>query len=143
MKIWSIDWIGFEWAVFTERTNYISDDYGTYGDFYTIYILGLYIVLDLRPIGGRKHCKLMEFIEVLAEIEHDQWAHWQLYLHGKCSATKDGDLIIPTELVDRWNRQINTPYAKLTEDEKESDREEAKRVLFSLGKKKYFFKRRK
>lgn len=140
MKIWSIDWLSFEWSISGGRTSYVPDEYGTYGDFYMICVLGLYIVIDLRPVGGRKHKELMELIEILADVEHVQWAHWQKYLHSKCTANRNGDLLIPTELVRRWERQLNTPYADLTEDEKESDREEAKRVLESLRSYKYFFK---
>ena len=145
MKLWSIDWTGFSWKVWFERTNEIPDpdEFGTYGDFFLIYILGLYIKIDLKPVGGRRHKELMEFIEILAKIEHNRWAHWQLYLHGKCTKKRNGDLIIPSDLVSRWERQINTPYIKLIEDEKESDREEAKRVLQELKEKKYFFKRKK
>jgi len=141
MKIWSIDWCGFSWEIDAYRTDYIPDEYGTYGDFFLIYILGLYIKLDLST--ERNHKEIMKLIEVLANIEHIQWARWQKYLHSKCVKDKDGNLVIPVEFVERWERQINTPYAKLTEDEKESDREEAKRVLDKLKEKKYFFKRRK
>ena len=53
-------------------------------------------------------------IEALARIEHDRWAHWQSYLHGQCEPVgDDGALLIPGELVHRWNRQIDTPYDEL------------------------------
>ena len=123
------------------RTDWVPDEYGSYGDFFLIYILGLYIKLDLT--SERKHKEIMKLIEILADIEHIQWSRWQKYLYSKCTKDKNGNLIIPEECVVRWERQINTLYSKLTEDEKESDREEAKRVLDELKKNKYFFKRRK
>jgi len=141
MKIWSIDWCGFSWEINAYRTDYIPDEYGTYGDFFLIYILGLYIKLDLT--SERKHKEIMKLIEILADIEHIQWSRWQKYLHSKCIKDQDGNLVIPEELVTRWERQMNTLYSRLTEDEKESDREEAKRVLDELKKNKYFFKERK
>lgn len=65
----------------------------------------------------------------LAEIEHERWAHWQRYLHDQCVQREDGALIIPTELVERWSAQINTPYSELSETEKESDQEQVRRYL--------------
>lgn len=67
---------------------------------------------------------LLKLLEPLAEMEHERWAHWQRYLHSKCSRNDDGSLTIPNELVMRWERQIKTPYHNLTEAEKESDREQ-------------------
>lgn len=67
-----------------------------------------------------------ELMEQLAAIEHERWADWQRYLHSKCECTTEG-LLIPYALYDRWNRQINTPYAELSEAEKESDREQVRR----------------
>ena len=69
-----------------------------------------------------------EIIEKLAAIEHIRWAHWQKYLHSKCyripSDKYGADIAFPVELFDRWERQINTPYAMLSDREKQSDREE-------------------
>lgn len=72
---------------------------------------------------------LLELLEPLAAIEHERWAHWQKYLHSQCSKNNDGSLTIPSELVDRWERQLNTPYHDLSQKEKESDREQVSRYL--------------
>jgi hypothetical protein len=68
-------------------------------------------------------------IEQLAEIEHVQWAHWQKYVHENSVRLQDGSIVIPPDLVERWERQISTPYTKLSEKEKESDREQARIVI--------------
>lgn len=70
-----------------------------------------------------------ELIEQLAAIEHERWADWQRYMHSKCESYSDGGLWIPAELVEHWERQIATPYAELSEREKESDREQVRRYL--------------
>ena len=57
--------------------------------------------------------------ERLAALEHEQWAHWTRHLL---------DHLTP-ENVERWRRQIDTPYDQLSEPEKDSDREWADRVL--------------
>ena len=67
--------------------------------------------------------------EELAAIEHTRWAHWQSYMHGKCTKNADGSLSVPKELVEKWEKQINTLYAELTEKEKESDREQVDKYL--------------
>jgi hypothetical protein len=61
--------------------------------------------------------------ERLAALEHEQWAHWTGYLL---------DHLTP-ESVERWRRQIATPYEELSEPEKQSDREWADRVLELIG----------
>lgn len=72
-------------------------------------------------------------VEVLADCEHASWAHWQLYLFECCKTLDNGDKVIPVDLVERWARQINTPYANLSDSEKESDREEVRRALAALN----------
>jgi rubrerythrin len=80
--------------------------------------------------------------EKLANLCHEQWSGWMEYLFSKCFAEvgqfdKDtGNLIIPEWAVNRWRRQMRTPYAELPENDKESDRKEADRflaILFSDG----------
>ncbi|MFN3226823.1 MAG: hypothetical protein ACE360_11310 [Hyphomicrobiales bacterium] len=68
-------------------------------------------------------------VEQLADIEHARWAKWQRYLHSKATKRPDGSLVIPAELVERWERQIETAYADLSEKEKESDREQVREYV--------------
>ena len=68
-------------------------------------------------------------LEVLAAVEHERWAHWQRYVHSRCARSEDGSLVIPAELVERWTAQVSTPYAELSEPEKESDREQVRKYL--------------
>lgn len=78
-------------------------------------------------------------VETIAEFVHDIWAKWMKYQFSKCTRIKTtdltaetksvnlldetGDLLIPKELVERWARQLNTPYAELPDNEKNSDRQ--------------------
>lgn len=67
--------------------------------------------------------------EQLAELSHEQWAGWMKYLFLNSTEGEDGQVIIPASLVVRWKRQMNTPYLGLPENEKESDRVEADKIL--------------
>lgn len=73
-------------------------------------------------------------IQMLADYEHDRWARWQRYLFDKCIKNDDGSLTIPKEFVDRWNRQIYTNYYELSDEEKESDKKEAVKILDIIKK---------
>jgi hypothetical protein len=68
-------------------------------------------------------------VDQLAAIEHDRWCHWQRYVHSKCTPQPDGSLLIPAGLVARWERQIDTKYTELDEQERESDREQVRKYL--------------
>ncbi|MHC2019411.1 hypothetical protein [Methylobacterium sp. CM6247] len=67
--------------------------------------------------------------EGLSSIEHQRWAHWQAYMHSKCVKQPDGSLIIPADLVAKWERQIATTYDELSDEEKQSDREQVDRYI--------------
>lgn len=70
-----------------------------------------------------------ELIEALASIEHDRWSHWQKYLHSTAEHQPDGSLRLAPELVRRWEKQMNSDYMTLTEEEKDSDREQVMKYL--------------
>ncbi len=71
--------------------------------------------------------------ELLAALAHEQWAGWMRHQFTKCPKDAQGQRTIPTEWVTRWQRQIDLPYADLREDERESDRKEADRMLAALA----------
>ncbi len=73
-----------------------------------------------------------ELREALAALCHEQWTGWMHYLFSKSPTNAIGQRTIPREWVSRWQRQMDTPYAQLSEPEKNSDREEADRVLSLL-----------
>lgn len=77
--------------------------------------------------------------EQLAALAHEQWSGWMEYMFSKChpgqarlddgTFVPNGTMVIPAWATERWMRQMSTPYAELPESEKESDRQEADRVL--------------
>lgn len=67
--------------------------------------------------------------EQLAALAHKQWAGWMRYMFTRGDHRSNGDWLVPWEWVQRWQRQMNTPYEHLSSGEQESDRKEADRVL--------------
>jgi hypothetical protein len=69
--------------------------------------------------------------EELADLCHKQWSGWMEYLFSKCVPCEVNEkcIIIPAWAVERWKRQIATPYSELSEEEKNQDRQEADRFL--------------
>lgn len=88
-------------------------------------------------------------IEALADLEHDQWAHWTEYMLDRLKPVLDLGLNVSncadlawndltpagkaTVCYHRWREQIATPYAQLSEPEKDSDREWAHKVMAIVG----------
>lgn len=66
-----------------------------------------------------------ELREKLAAIEHERWADWQKWCHKVLRennpSPEQGDIL------ERWDRQIETPYSELSDKEKASDMEQADR----------------
>lgn len=73
-------------------------------------------------------------MEELADIEHERWSEWQKHLFSKCTKNDDGSMTIPKDSVDRWQRQIATKYKDLSEDEKQSDRDQVNKYLPTVKK---------
>jgi hypothetical protein len=68
----------------------------------------------------------IELLEKLAALEHMQWSCWAKSRLEKVT-TQSAEETEKDML--RWKRQIDTPYEQLSEKEKESDREWARKVL--------------
>lgn len=73
--------------------------------------------------------KLEANLDILADIEHERWSHWQRYLHSKGKKSADGSVTISADLVNKWERQMSTPFSELSEKEKDSDREQVRKYL--------------
>lgn len=67
-----------------------------------------------------------ELIEKLAAVEHQRWADWQKWCN-KVLRQELGDSNQIEKVLVRWDRQIATPYAELSEQEKQSDRDQVMR----------------
>ena len=70
-----------------------------------------------------------ELIEALADKEHASWSHWMHHLFSKGTFHIDGSFTIEADSVYRWLQQAETPYAELTEPEKQSDRNEVAKII--------------
>lgn len=77
----------------------------------------LYKQLDLSRYN------LSHYKESLAENAHESWSGWIKWMLPRIFAN-DADVWLA-----RWKRQMNTPYDQLSEEEKESDRIEADKIL--------------
>ena len=58
-------------------------------------------------------------VEKLAAYEHDRWSHWMRWMFDNWTP----------ENIARWKEQMVTSYENLPEHSKESDRQEARRIL--------------
>jgi hypothetical protein len=77
--------------------------------------------------GGKSMKRAMR--EQLAGLMHDIWTGWLIYMFSLCHENDDGSITIPKWAVERWKRQTLTAYDALSDQEKDSDRTEADRVL--------------
>jgi len=70
-----------------------------------------------------------ELREAFASLAHEQWSGWMEYLFSKSTKNEDGTVTLPAWAVERWERQVATPYADLSEKEQDSDRTEADKFI--------------
>ena len=74
--------------------------------------------------------------EALADYAHKAWSGWMAYLFEKSTLNSDSTVTIPKWAVERWGRQVETPYVELPSNEKDSDRSEADKmieIMINLG----------
>lgn len=69
-----------------------------------------------------------QVIEKLAEIEHERWSDWQKWCHKILRENVFGVDSLE-KVLERWDKQIATPYPELSEAEKQSDRDQVERYL--------------
>jgi hypothetical protein len=71
--------------------------------------------------------------EQLADLMHEIWCHWMQHLFAVTETQEDGSQLISLKQAARWARQVGTVYADLAEEEKESDRRQADKIIALLG----------
>jgi hypothetical protein len=113
----------------------------------------------IRVVKNQETERFDALTEVIAELEHQQWAHWTTHmlqvvapLFGNEEFSRDMIFSMikslpseglpaqkavleqkaAVESIERWERQIEVPYTDLSEAEKESDRQWARKVLDCL-----------
>jgi hypothetical protein len=67
--------------------------------------------------------------ELMAAAQHKIWAHWMGHLFDQGSFNEDGSWTMPKDKVERWQRQMSTEYADLSEEEKQGDRDQVEKML--------------
>lgn len=78
-------------------------------------------------------------LEQLASIQHDIWSHWMRYLFSQITKNIHVDklnpdgYIIPSDKVARWSRQMKTKYDELSDQEKQSDRDQVMKFIHLVG----------
>ena len=71
--------------------------------------------------------------DLIADRMHTSWSRWTSWVFTCSVPDAEGGHVIPKEKVERWKRQLNTPYSQLSEEEKKSDLWEADMILTAPG----------
>ena len=66
--------------------------------------------------------------ESFAAFFHQQWADWMTYLFSE-TILEDDLYAINENQVEKWTRQMNTPYSELPENEKDIGREQVEKFM--------------
>ena len=78
---------------------------------------------------------MSELYEKLADIEHQRWSDWMKYQFSLCTVREDGTIVIPNVSANHWLRQMSIDYSDLSEEEKDSDREQVDRYWHFIEEK--------
>ena len=65
----------------------------------------------------------------LADLSHDIWSGWMIYMFAKGTFNPDGTWTMPKWAVDRWNRQAISTVNYLPKDEQKSDYSQADKIM--------------
>lgn len=76
----------------------------------------------------------MKVTDEIASVQHDIWSHWMRYLFEVSFENQDGSVTISPEKVARWRKQMYQGYNELSDKERESDMEQAVKVIDALKK---------
>jgi hypothetical protein len=80
-----------------------------------------------RLNAARAEVERLRDMELQADVEHEIWSSWMRYMFTCGTFNDDETWTMPSDKVERWRRQADTPYSELSEREKESDREQVRK----------------
>ena len=75
---------------------------------------------------------MSELIEKLASLQHAVWSRWIVFIFDQAERHKDGSLVIPEVLADKWQKEAKTAYAELQEARKRLYQDEVARMMPSI-----------
>ena len=78
---------------------------------------------------ARIEAAIDDAMESLADVEHERWNGWMIYLFTQGAFQADGGFKINKSSTEWWKHLTETKYADLTEKSKESDRTEVRKTL--------------
>jgi hypothetical protein len=78
---------------------------------------------------------MMNQREQLAALQHEIWSEWVRHMFEVSIANVSGTVTIPQQYVEQWQREMNTPYNDLSEEEKDGDRKQVDKMTALLAQK--------
>ena len=89
---------------------------------------------EIARLQNRDSTDLAAIRARLATYSHNSaWAGWMRYQLRNGTHNEDGTWTMPGWAVERWTRQMNTSYAELSEQERQSDLKEADEMIAVAG----------
>ncbi len=67
--------------------------------------------------------------EMVASLVHELWIQWMQYFQKQVRWIEGMGWAIPEDIIVRWQRQMRTKYDDLPEEDKESNRRQADKIL--------------
>lgn len=84
-------------------------------------------------VKGKELNEQKNTLDKKATAAHNIWAHWMKYFFSQCTCGgENGVLCVPIDLEKRWKRLMSTEFEDLSDEEKESDYEVARKFLKNI-----------
>ena len=137
---WSFRPVPIEWVLASRNSEKVGHwDANVYPDAGILWQEDVTNKIQRKSDAGEPTIEIIKenkdaIVEQCSAIAHEVWSGWMEYMFDKCTEVGDGNYEIPAQLVERWQRQMKTPYQDLSDKEKESDREEANKYIEVLQK---------
>ena len=95
--------------------------------------IALCLVNKLEPTIS----EIGKYEEQISACIHDIWRHWMKYLFSKCKQINIDDslhVVIPKNYCKLWEYKMNCDYSALKLYERESDKDQAEKIIEAIHK---------